>query len=155
MVITNQAKVHLAIAAACGIVAGCVENPSPPTITNPPAPVIAPDQPPKPDEQPSAPVIGDPTNTGVNERDRDGTEKTPLDQNENQADINFTAEIRKQVVDAKLSVDAQNVKIITQDGKVTLRGPVATEDEKTRIGEIAEKVSGPGNVDNQLEVTTP
>lgn len=154
MVVTNQAKVHLAIAVVCGIVAGCEANPPSPTITNPP-PVITPDPQPKPDEQPSAPVSGDPTNTGVNERDREGTEKTPIDQNENQADINFTAEIRKQVVDAKLSVDAQNVKIITQDGKVTLRGPVATEDEKTRIGEIAEKVSGPGNVDNQLEVTTP
>jgi len=78
--------------------------------------------------------------------------KTPLDQNENQADINLTAEIRKRVVDTKMSVNAQNVKIITQDGRVTLRGPVKTADEKKRIEEIARVVAGDGKVDSQLEV---
>src|SRR5262245_43379581 len=63
-------------------------------------------------------------NTGVNERDRSAATKTPIDQKENQRDIDLTANIRKRVVDSKLSVNAQNVKIITQDGKVTLRGPV-------------------------------
>ena len=94
----------------------------------------------------------DRTNTGVNVRDRDSTAKTPLDQNENKADIAITADIRQQVVDTKMSVKAQNVKIITQDGKVTLRGPVDTAAEKTRIEEIARTVAGVNNVDNQLEV---
>ena len=94
----------------------------------------------------------DRTNTGVNVRDRDSAAKTPLDQNENKADIAITAEIRKQVVDTKMSIKAQNVKIITQDGKVTLRGPVDTAAEKTRIEEIARAVAGVNNVDNQLEV---
>ena len=84
----------------------------------------------------------DRSNTGVNVRDRDSTAKTPLDQNENQADINITADIRKQVVDSKMSVAAENVKIITQDGMVTLRGPVDTEQEKQSIEAIAKKVSG-------------
>ena len=94
----------------------------------------------------------DRTNTGVNVRDRDSAAKTPLDQNENKADIDITAEIRKQVVDTQMSIKAQNVKIITQDGKVTLRGPVQTAAEKTRIEEIARAVAGDNNVDNQLDV---
>ena len=51
-----------------------------------------------------------------------------------------------------MSSDAHNVKIITQDGKVTLRGPVATEDEKKKIDEIAADVAGAEKVDSQLEV---
>jgi hyperosmotically inducible periplasmic protein len=91
-------------------------------------------------------------NTGVNARDRADGAKTPLDQNENKKDIQITADIRKQVVDTKMSLDAHNVKIITQDGKVTLRGPVESDDEKTRIEEIANKVAGKDNVVSQLEV---
>ncbi len=91
-------------------------------------------------------------NTAVNKRDRDSAAKTPLDQNENKLDIGITADIRKRVVDTKMSVNAQNVKIITQDGKVTLRGPVKTADEKNRIEEIARSVAGENNVDSQLEI---
>lgn len=91
-------------------------------------------------------------NTGVNVRDRDADEKTPIDQNENQADIDLTAKIRERIVATKMSVNAQNVKIITQNGKVTLRGPVATAEEKKRIEDIAQEVASAGNVDSQLEV---
>jgi len=91
-------------------------------------------------------------NTAVNARDRSSTAKTPIDQNENQKDIDITASIRKRVVAEKLSSNAHNAKIITQDGKVTLRGPVASEDEKKQIEEIATDVAGAANVDNQLEV---
>ena len=91
-------------------------------------------------------------NTGVNERDRSAAAKTPIDQNENQKDIDVTANIRKQVVDSKLSVNAQNVKIITQDGKVTLRGPVRSAEEKQQIEQIAGGIAGAGNVDSQLEI---
>lgn len=151
MWITNQAKNFLLLGVVCGLTPGCEEDRLPAPTNNPP-PVVTPDLPATPGEQ--KPPL-DPANTGVNERDMDESKKTPLDQNENKVDIDITAEIRKQVVDTKMSVDAQNVKIITQDGKVTLRGPVASEDEKKQIAEMAEKVAGPGNVDNQLEVTTP
>jgi len=93
-----------------------------------------------------------PDNTGVNVRDRDGDAKTPLDQNENRTDIDITAEIRKRVVDTKMSIDAQNVKIITQDRKVTLRGPVKSPDEKKQVEDIARSVAGADKVDSQLEV---
>jgi hyperosmotically inducible periplasmic protein len=91
-------------------------------------------------------------NTDVNKRDRVADAKTPIAQNENQKDIDTTASIRKQVVNSDLSTNAKNSKIITQDGKVTLRGPVASDDEKTKIEEIAVSVAGSGNVDNLLEV---
>jgi hyperosmotically inducible periplasmic protein len=91
-------------------------------------------------------------NTEVNVRDRTDDVKTPIDQNENQKDIDITANIRKRVVDTKMSVNAQNVKIITQDGKVTLRGPVKSEEEKAQIEKMAHEVAGAANVDNQLEV---
>ena len=74
------------------------------------------------------------------------------DQNENKADIATTADIRQRVVETEMSVKAQNVKIITQDGKVTLRGPVQTEAEKQQVEAIALAIAGEGNVDNQLEV---
>ena len=91
-------------------------------------------------------------NTEVNVRDRTDAVKTPIDQNENRKDIDITANIRKRVVDTKMSVNAQNVKIITQDGKVTLRGPVKSEEEKIQIEKMAHEVAGAANVDNQLEV---
>ncbi len=91
-------------------------------------------------------------NTAVNERDRSDAVKTPINQNENQKDIDVTANIRKRVVDTKMSVNAQNIKIITQDGKVTLRGPVKSDEEKKGIEQIASDVAGVDNVDSQLEV---
>lgn len=102
----------------------------------------------------SAPTSATPDrdNTAVNQRDREATTKTPIDQNENQADIDVTANIRKRVVDTKMSVNAQNVKIITQDGTVTLRGPVNSEDEKKQVEDIAQDVAGADKVVSQLEV---
>ena len=97
-------------------------------------------------------VATDRDNTAVNVRDRSGDVKTPIDQNENQKDIDITADIRKRVVDTNMSVNAQNVKIITQDGKVTLRGPVKSDDEKMQIEKLAQSVAGPTNVVSQLEV---
>ena len=94
----------------------------------------------------------DRTNTGVNVRDRESTAKTPLDQNQNKSDITITADIRKRVVGTDMSTTAHNVKIITQDGKVTLRGPVKTAVEKKKIEEIAMDVAGANKVDSQHEV---
>lgn len=101
---------------------------------------------------PTPPTTVNRDNTAVNTRDRSGATKTPIDQNENQKDIDITARIRKGVVDTKMSTDAQNAKIIIQNGKVTLRGPVESGDEKKRIEEIANEVAGAENVDNQLEI---
>ncbi len=91
-------------------------------------------------------------NTAKNVRD-DGTTLTPLDQGLGEADTNITMAVRKAVVaEPNLSVKAQNAKIITKDGVVTLRGPVATSTERTTIMTIAELTPGVKRVDNQLEV---
>jgi len=95
----------------------------------------------------------DADNTARNVEDRGSQTLTPMDQGNSTADVAMTAQIRKEVVAAKnMSVNAQNVKIITNGGKVTLRGPVNTAEEKRVIGEIAAKYAQPGNVDDQLEV---
>ena len=94
-------------------------------------------------------------NTRLNVRDRDNHTLTPLDQGNSQADIDTTAQIRKEIMaDAGMTTNAKNVKIITLNGHVTLRGPVNTADEKGRIAEIADRIASAGNVDNQLEVST-
>lgn len=104
----------------------------------------------KPAATDSTPVK--PDNTSMNERDRDGNAKTPIDQNENQSDIDITANIRNRVVGSELSVNAKNVKIVTQDGHVTLRGPVESAEEKKVIEDIAVDVAGTNRVDNQLDI---
>jgi sporulation protein YlmC with PRC-barrel domain len=94
-------------------------------------------------------------NTRLNVRDRDSGTLTPLDQGNDQADVDTTAQIRKGIIaDPAMTINAKNVKIITLNGRVTLRGPVNTADEKSRIGDIANRIATPGNVDNQLEVST-
>ena len=96
-----------------------------------------------------------PDNTGRNVRDR-GDTVTSGDQSESKADLATTQKIRQAVVaDDSLSMTAHNVKIITANGAVTLRGPVKTEDERKKIGAMAEQVAGAGKVQNHLEVAPP
>ena len=95
----------------------------------------------------------DADNTGQNVRDRGDHTTTPMDQGGSEGDRTITAEIRKQITDNDaLSMNAKNVKIITQDGVVTLRGPVKTAQEKTTVASIARKATGVKRVDDQLEV---
>ena len=95
-------------------------------------------------------------NTEINVRDKDNTTLTPEDQKETKKDIRITAHIRKTVVrDKSLSIDAQNAKIITRSGVVTLRGPVANEAESKELQKIAKKTRGVVKVDNQLEIKAP
>jgi len=92
-------------------------------------------------------------NTAKNERDASGDTKTSGDQSESPEDIKITAAIRRAIVaDDSLTMTATNVKIITADGKVTLRGPVKTAAEKATIAKIAAKEAGKATIDNQLEV---
>jgi hyperosmotically inducible periplasmic protein len=95
----------------------------------------------------------DADNSGINVRDRDTNNLTPGDQGNTAADIDITQKIRKGLVmDSNYSMTAKNIKIITVDGKVTLRGPVNSDTEKAGIESIAKNIAGDGNVDNQLEV---
>jgi len=93
-------------------------------------------------------------NSGRNERDRSGDTKTSGDQSNSSADIKMTAAIRRAVMhDDSLSMTAKNVKIITADGVVTLRGPVKTAAEKAAIAKHAMAVAGDhAKIENQIEV---
>ena len=95
----------------------------------------------------------DADNTGKNVRDRGGETVTPEDQGGSAADRQLTANIRKAIVaDDGLSTNAHNVKIVTRDGQVTLRGPVESEAEKQAVAAKAQQVAGVKRVDNQLEI---
>ncbi len=91
-----------------------------------------------------------PDNTKKN---KDQTPPTADQQKMNPSDRAITQKIRKAIhQDASLSTYAHNIKIITQDGKVTLRGPVRSDEEKSNLEAKAVSVAGQGNVTNQLEV---
>ena len=94
-----------------------------------------------------------PDNTGRNVRDRSGKTLTPGDQSENKGDRELTRHIRRAVVkDKALSTTAKNIKIITTNGVVTLRGPVKSEGEKEAIVAKAQQIAGDKQINNQLEV---
>lgn len=91
-----------------------------------------------------------PDNTKQN---KDQTNPSADQQKMNHQDRELTRKIRKSIhEDTSLSTYAHNIKIISQDGKVTLRGPVRSEEEKTNIEAKAVAVAGQGNVTDQLEV---
>src|SRR5215510_12338078 len=103
-------------------------------------------------ESPAANTPAD--NTGKNVRDRSDAAVTPFDQSENEADRTLTQRVRQAVVDDDaLSTNAKNIKIITQNGVVTLRGPVKSDEERQRVVAKAQQIAGDKNVNNQLEIT--
>ena len=94
-----------------------------------------------------------PDNTKVNKADRAKGAVTADQQKENAADRELTKKIRQSVVDDKsLSTYAHNVKIVAQDGQVTLKGPVRSEAEKTSIVAKATEIAGEGKVTNEITV---
>jgi hyperosmotically inducible protein len=95
-----------------------------------------------------------PDNSKVNERDRDPGATTADQQKNNKGDLEITRKIRQGIVkDKTLSTYAHNIKVVTQNGVVTLRGPVRSNDEKVAIETIAVQVAGQGNVHNELELS--
>lgn len=92
-----------------------------------------------------------PDNTKVNERDRAKSQPTADQAKNTLTDREIMQKIRKAVVDDKsLSTYGHNVKIISQHGKVTLKGPVHTDEESKNIEAKAVEVAGTGNVTNML-----
>ena len=91
-------------------------------------------------------------NSRVNQRDRNEQTLTPMDQSNSKADLSITQAIRKSIMKQHFSMDAKNIKIITSNGEVTLRGPVKNISEKKRIDKIAKSVAGTKTLNNELEV---
>jgi hyperosmotically inducible protein len=97
-----------------------------------------------------------PDNSKTNQRDRNKTSPTADQQKANASDTDVAKQIRSSIMkDKSLSTYAHNVKIIAQDGKVALKGPVRSEDEKTNIASKAAAVAGDSNVTNELTVAPP
>jgi osmotically-inducible protein OsmY len=93
-------------------------------------------------------------NTGTNARDRNAASVTPMSQGNDMADIQTTANVRKALMaDDTLSTNAKNVKVVTANGTLTLRGPVNTAAEKQTIEAKARSLAGANTVDDQIDVT--
>jgi hyperosmotically inducible protein len=94
-----------------------------------------------------------PDNTSKNKRDDKSGKPTAQNQSNRKKDVEITTELRKSIMETKgLSVNAQNVKIITRKGVVTLRGPVDSESEKNTIDDIVKNCGSVASFTNQLEV---
>jgi hyperosmotically inducible protein len=92
-------------------------------------------------------------NTKVNQRDQNPNEPTADQQKDNRSDRDITQQIRQAIMkDKSLSTYAHNVKIITQGGQVTLKGPVRSDDEKKSVEAKATEIAGENKVTSELEV---
>jgi hyperosmotically inducible protein len=92
-------------------------------------------------------------NTKVNQRDRNKAEPTADRAKDNVNDREIMQKIRKAIVDDKsLSTYAHNVKVVSQRGKVTLKGPVRSAEEKQAVAAKAAEVAGAGNVTDQMTI---
>lgn len=97
-----------------------------------------------------------PDNTKTNQGDASKNAKTADQQKMNPADRETTKKVRSALMnDKSLSTYAHNIKIITTDGMVTLKGPVRSEDEKSAIEAKARGIAGDSNVTNNLTVVPP
>jgi hyperosmotically inducible protein len=95
-----------------------------------------------------------PDNTKVNKRDRNAGEATADQQKGNATDRELTRKIRRSIIaDKSLSTYAHNIKIISQNGSVTLKGPVKSDDEKKVVVAKAIEVAGSADkVTDQISV---
>ena len=106
--------------------------------------------------QVTKPQATPPDNTKINKRDQDKSRPTPGQQKENQPDREITRQIRRSITqDKDLSTYARNIKIITQNGNVTLRGPVRSESEKKAVEAKANEVVGADHVKSEIQIAPP
>ena len=92
-------------------------------------------------------------NTALNQRDRSGETATSGDQSNSSGDLKITQAIRQALMkDGELSSTAKNIKVITANGQVTLRGPVNNAQEKAKVDQIARSAGGGAKIVDQLDV---
>jgi len=95
-------------------------------------------------------------NTATNKRDRSGETNTSGDQSNSSADLKITQAVRRALMkDGELSTTAKNIKVITANGQVTLRGPVNNAQEKAKIDQIARSAASGAHIVDQLDVIKP
>jgi hyperosmotically inducible periplasmic protein len=94
-------------------------------------------------------------NTKVNQRDRNTSEPTADRQKENPTDRQLAQQIRKALMkDKSLSTDAHNVKVIAQNGRVSLKGPVKSDEEKQAVESKAAQIAGSDKVTSEIQVAS-
>lgn len=96
--------------------------------------------------------IDAPDNSANNAEDAEEKTVTPVDQGTSDSDVKTTKDIRAAVVDADLSFNAKNIKIITNDGHVTLRGVVENKDEHAAVLKLVQSKVDKNEVSDFLEV---
>lgn len=100
---------------------------------------------------PSASTPAD--NTKINQRDQNTNSPTADQQKDNRSDRDITQQIRRSITnDKSLSTYAHNIKVVTQNGQVTLKGPVRSDEEKKAIESKAAEVAGADKVTSNLDV---
>src|ERR1700745_704773 len=103
-------------------------------------------------QQDNSPSRAPADNTKVNQRDRNQAEPTADQQKENSTDRQLAQQIRRALAkDKSLSSSAHNVKIIAQNGGVTLKGPVNSQQEKQAVEAKAAEIAGAGQVNSKLQ----
>ncbi len=103
--------------------------------------------------QDATPEQNQPDNTKVNQADRNSSSPTADQQKENPSDRQLTQQIRRAITkDGSLSTYAHNVKIIVQNGTVTLKGPVRSDEEKQAVEAKAAQIAGADKVKDELQV---
>ena len=101
----------------------------------------------------ATPSQAPPDNTKVNQRDRNKSEPTADQQKENKSDRELARQVRRALVqDKTLSTYAHNVKVVAQNGMVTLKGPVHSDQEKQAVEAKAAEIAGADKITNQIEV---
>ncbi len=94
-------------------------------------------------------------NTRINQRDNNPEAMTADKQGQTKSDLEITQEIRKAIIaDESLTVYAHNVKIITTDGVVTLKGPVTSIEERQRVADIASNIAGMDRIHDEMDIVT-
>ena len=97
-----------------------------------------------------------PDDSRTNQRDRDKSAATADRQRMSPEDRELTRKIRAAIMaDKSLSTYAHNIKIITRDGKVTLKGPVRSNEEKAAVLSKSREIAGEGDVKDELDVAPP
>jgi osmotically-inducible protein OsmY len=95
------------------------------------------------------PPAAQPDNTAQNKQPG----LTADQQSQSESDLALVQRIRAAILkESTLSIDAQNCKVITNGGKVWLRGPVGSDKEKQAVNSIAVQIAGAGQVTNELVV---
>lgn len=96
-----------------------------------------------------------PDNTKINQRDRSQQEVTADQQKEVKSDRELARQIRRSIVkDKSLSTYAHNVKVIAQNGGITLKGPVRSDEEKQAVEAKATQIAGADKVKSEIQVNS-